>query len=116
MSHSTKRDADLFENLRQELRRGTLILGVLAQLKREQYGYELRKALADRGLAIEENTLYPLLRRLEEQGLLLSEWRFEDKRNKRFYRLAPAGERILQRLLAEWKLVDSSIARILREG
>ena len=76
MSHSTKRDADLFENLRQELRRGTLILGVLAQLKREQYGYELRKALADRGLAIEENTLYPLLRRLEEQGLLLSEWRF----------------------------------------
>ena len=76
---------NLFENIRLELRRGSLILAVLAQLRTEQYGYTLRKALADHGIAIDEGTLYPLLRRLESQGLLVSEWREEDKRNKRFY-------------------------------
>ena len=84
-------DADIFENLRLELRRGCLILAVLAQLKTEHHGYALRKSLADLGLAIDEGTLYPLLRRLESQGLLVSEWREEDKRNKRFYRLSPDG-------------------------
>ena len=83
---------ELFDSLRLELRRGCLILAVLAQLRVEHYGYTLRKALADDGLAIEESTLYPLLRRLETQGLLTSEWREEDKRNKRFYRLSAAGE------------------------
>ena len=78
-------DPNLFENLRLELRRGSLVLAVLAQLRNEQYGYTLRKALADHGMAIDEGTLYPLLRRLESQGLLVSEWREEDKRNKRFY-------------------------------
>ncbi len=73
-----------FENLKLELRRGCLVLGVLAQLREEHYGYTLRKALADDGLEIEESTLYPLLRRLETQGLLVSEWREEGKRNKRF--------------------------------
>ena len=65
----------VFENLRLELRRGCLILAVLAQLREEHYGYTLRKTLADHGIDIEESTLYPLLRRLETQGLLLSEWR-----------------------------------------
>src|SRR5579871_3597696 len=82
---------ELFENLRLELRRGCLILAVLAELRTEHYGYALRKALADRGMAIDENTLYPLLRRLESQGLLASQWREEDKRNKRFYRLSSDG-------------------------
>jgi PadR family transcriptional regulator PadR len=77
---------NLFENLRLELRRGCLTLAVLAQLRQERYGYTLRKALADDGLVIDESTLYPLLRRLEAQGLLASEWREEEKRNKRFYR------------------------------
>ncbi|MBI3721382.1 MAG: helix-turn-helix transcriptional regulator, partial [Fimbriimonas ginsengisoli] len=83
---------DLYENLRLELRRGCLIVAVLAQLRGEHYGYALRKSLADHGLAIDENTLYPLLRRLETQGLLASEWREEEKRNKRFYRLSREGE------------------------
>ena len=73
------------------MRRGCLILAVLAQLRVEHYGYTLRKALADQGLEIEESTLYPLLRRLETQGLLTSEWREEEKRNKRFYRLSAEG-------------------------
>lgn len=104
---------ELFENLRLELRRGCLIVAVLAQLKVEHYGYTLRKALADRGLAIDEGTLYPLLRRLEGQGLLLSEWREEDKRNKRFYRLSTAGRLILKQLLAEWQHLNQSLERIL---
>src|SRR5271156_7037380 len=105
---------DVFENLRLELRRGCLIVAVLAQLRTEQYGYTLRKALADDGLEIDEGTLYPLLRRLETQGLLVSEWREEDKRNKRFYQLSPEGKQILQQLLAEWKNIDSSLTAIVK--
>lgn len=103
----------LFENLRLELRRGCLILAVLAQLRDEHYGYALRKALADRGMDIDENTLYPLLRRLETQGLLASEWREEEKRNKRFYRLSDQGRSILERLLEEWRSIDSSLTCII---
>ena len=104
---------NLFENLRLELRRGCLTLAVLAQLKEEHYGYTLRKALAARGMEIDENTLYPLLRRLEAQGLLTSEWREEDKRNKRFYRLSPEGEGIFARLLKEWNDINTAILNLL---
>jgi PadR family transcriptional regulator PadR len=106
-------NSDLFENLRLELRRGSLIIAVLAQLRTEHYGYALRKALAERGMEIEESTLYPLLRRLESQGLLVSEWREEDKRNKRFYRLSPGGAQILKQLLEEWQNLNSSLNRII---
>jgi PadR family transcriptional regulator PadR len=103
---------DLFENLRLELRRGCLILAVLAQLRQEHYGYTLRKALAEQGMAIDEGTLYPLLRRLETQGLLSSEWREEDHRNKRFYRLSPEGRQIFKQLLEEWKGLNASLTQI----
>jgi PadR family transcriptional regulator PadR len=106
-------ELDLFENLRLELRRGCLVLAVLAELRSEHYGYELRKALSDSGLEIDENTLYPLLRRLESQNLLVSHWRIEDKRNKRFYRLSADGEAVLKRLLAEWRGINESIGRLL---
>jgi PadR family transcriptional regulator, regulatory protein PadR len=113
MAHTPPPPDDVFENLRLELRRGCLTVAVLAQLKVEHYGYTLRKALADLGLAIDEGTLYPLLRRLETQGLLVSEWREEDKRNKRFYKLSPTGRQILKQLLAEWQHMNQSIDRIL---
>src|SRR5579863_10383931 len=100
-------NAELFENLRLELRRGSLILAVLGALRTEHYGYALRKALADRGLDIEENTLYPLLRRLESQGLLLSDWREEEKRRKRFYRTSAEGENVLSVLAAEWRELNA---------
>ena len=102
-----------FENLRLELRRGSLALAVLAQLRREHYGYTLRKALVERGLEIEESTLYPLLRRLESQGLLVSEWREEEKRRKRFYRLSTEGHAVFAQLLQEWQTINSSIENIL---
>jgi PadR family transcriptional regulator, regulatory protein PadR len=104
---------NIFENLRLELRRGCLTLAVLAQLRQEHYGYTLRKALASRGMEIDESTLYPLLRRLEAQGLLTSEWREEDKRNKRFYRLSADGEQIFARLLEEWTAINAAINNIL---
>jgi len=104
---------DLFENLRLELRRGCLALAVLSQLRSERYGYTLRKALAEAGMEIDESTLYPLLRRLENQGLLTSEWREEDKRNKRFYRLSPEGKAILKQLVAEWQRINASLEGII---
>jgi PadR family transcriptional regulator PadR len=107
-------DSSLFENLKMELRRGSLVLAVLAQLRTEQYGYTLRKALAEHGMAVDEGTLYPLLRRLESQGLLSSEWREEDKRNKRFYILSDQGKEILKQLMAEWESIDSSLNGIVK--
>src|SRR5712672_970547 len=102
-----------FENLRLELRRGCLVVAVLAALHEEQYGYTLRKALAEHGMDIDEGTLYPLLRRLESQGLLTSEWREQDKRNKRFYRLSADGKLILKQLSVEWKSINASLNEIL---
>src|SRR3569833_363324 len=108
-------DEDLFDKLKVELRRGALGLAVLAALRKERYGYTLRQMLDDVGLKIDEGALYPMLRRLEAQGLLTSEWREEAKRNKRFYRLSPDGEAILAQLLGEWNAISESILR-LTEG
>jgi len=109
----TPTNSEVLENLRLELRRGCLILAVLAELRTERYGYTLRKALSEQGMEIDEGTLYPLLRRLESQGLLISEWREEDKRNKRFYRLSPEGKVILKQLSAEWQSINASLDGIL---
>jgi len=103
---------DPFDGLRLELRRGTLILAVLAQLRHEHYGYGLRKALSDQGVDIDENTLYPLLRRLESQGLLTSDWREVEKRPRRFYRLSPIGEDVLARLRVEWHDLTAALERV----
>ena len=113
MGYSMTVAENQFENLRLELRRGCLTLAVLGQLKQEHYGYTLRKALASRGLEIDESTLYPLLRRLELQGLLTSEWREEEKRNKRFYKLSADGEAIFGRLLEEWNAINLAIQNIV---
>ena len=116
MGYSMNSPPDMFENLRLELRRGCLSLAVLGQLREEHYGYTLRKALAERGLVIDESTLYPLLRRLESQGLLASEWREEDKRNKRFYKISRDGKLVLKQLLSEWQGIGKSLEEILKES
>lgn len=108
----TNIDPDMTEKLRSEIRRGALVLAVLAQLRQEHYGYSLRKALALKGLHVEEGTLYPLIRRLEKQGLLISEWREEDKRKKRFYRLSEPGMQVYRQLHADWRELDASIAQL----
>jgi len=108
MPHSTSSD-DALESLRLELRRGCLVIAVMAALRSEQYGYTLRKTLGEHGIAIDEGTIYPLLRRLESQGLLESEWREEDRRNKRFYRLSHDGKLVLKQLRAEWEHINTSL-------
>lgn len=105
--------SDRFDSLRLELRRGCLVMAVLAQLRTEHYGYTLKKELSDRGMDIDEGTLYPLLRRLESQGLLVSEWREEGKRDKRFYRLSAEGRGVLKQLLTEWQQINTAVSRIV---
>lgn len=106
-------EQDSFEKLRLELRRGALSLAVLSQLTEEHYGYSLRKALTEHGIEIDEGTLYPLVRRLESQGLLTSEWREENKRKKRFYRMSSAGKAVYERLLTEWQQLNHSINQLV---
>ena len=96
-----------------ELRRGALVLAVLTQLRKVQYGYSLRQALAERGMPIEEGTLYPLLRRLEGQGLLASEWKIENGPPRRYYRLNDAGEALLAELTATWNALVGTMAGLL---
>ena len=106
-------DPNLFDSLRLELRRGSLTLAVLAQLRAEHYGYTLRKALADSASTSTKARSIPLLRRLETQELLTSEWREEGGRKKRFYKLSPDGRQIFKQLLAEWKGINQSLDRIV---
>ena len=102
-----------YQKLKLELRRGVLILAVLAELREEHYGYSLRKNLASQGLEIDEGTLYPLIRRLEKQSLLTSEWREENKRKKRFYQLSDIGKEVLVKLTAEWQQTQTTLNNIL---
>ena len=93
----------------QELRRGTVVMACLATLQQPNYGYALLQALADGGLSADANTVYPLLRRLEKQGLLTSEWNTEESRPRKFYRTSPAGRELLAALLEDWELLRASI-------
>lgn len=86
-----------------ELRRGVLVLAALSRLRTPQYGYSLKQALAEGGMPIEEGTLYPLLRRLETQGLLVSEWNTAHTPPRRYYRLSAQGERALVTLTDAWR-------------
>jgi DNA-binding PadR family transcriptional regulator len=104
---------DLTQNLISELRRGTLVLSVLSQLDEERYGYSLAQRLAERGLDIDQGTLYPLLRRLEEQGLLDSEWSVEGSRPRRYYQLNDAGRAALEMLKNEWTDLVAVVDQLL---
>jgi DNA-binding PadR family transcriptional regulator len=106
--------ASVPENLDLELRRGVVVLAVLSQLQTEQYGYSLKRALTDRGLEIDEGTLYPLLRRLESQGLLQSDWRMAEARPRRYYVISPEGRRVYQALSANWRTLTRVIDRLVQ--
>ena len=106
---------DLNENVVLELRRGVITLAVLAQLSEEQYGYSLLKMLSERGFEIDQGTLYPLLRRLETQGLLSSSWRIEDGRPRRYYVISAQGTAFLPRLKQEWSSMAKNVENLLAE-
>lgn len=104
------------EKLRQELRRGILVLAVLGSLRQPHYGYSLRKQLQDAGIDIDEGTLYPLVRRLADQGLLTSEWQQGEGRERRYYQLSNEGGRLLASLTNEWQQLNSHVSKILEMG
>lgn len=99
--------------LEQDLRRGVLVLATLSQLREAQYGYSLRQALAEQGMVVEEGTLYPLLRRLEGQGLLASEWRIEDGPPRRYYTLSDEGKKLYAGLTASWRNLVGTVDRLI---
>lgn len=104
------------DKMRLELRRGVLVLAVLASLKQPHYGYSLRKQLQDRGIDIDEGTLYPLVRRLAEQGLLDSEWQQAEGRERRYYLLSEQGKELLLQLTDEWRQLNSALGPLLTES
>lgn len=108
--------SDQINKLRLELRRGVVVLAVLSQLDTAQYGYSLIQRLIEQGLDIEEGTLYPLLRRLEQQGLLKSEWEVGEARPRKYYRISEEGREVLTILSAEWFETVEMMQRMLRGG
>ncbi len=101
------------QNLVQELRRGVIVIAVLSQLHEEQYGYSLMKKLEEQGLQVDQGTLYPLLRRLEEQTLLKSDWRVETTRPRRYYALSDFGEKVLKEVTVEWSRIKQTVDQLL---
>ncbi len=96
-----------------ELRRGTLILLVLSQLREPKYGYHLVKVLQENGIPIEANTLYPLMRRLEAQGLLQSEWETSEAKPRKYYSLTEDGKVVLEKTKVHWKQFSADVNRLL---
>lgn len=106
--------AAILENLSQELRRGTLVISVMATLRTPKYGYSLTQSLGEQGLNIEQNTLYPLLRRLEKLELLTSSWELTESRPRRYYQLSDLGIDILNTLVEQWRDMNLVIEQIIK--
>lgn len=109
------KDEAQLEKFISEIRRGTQVLSVLSQLKLEQYGYSLLQVLTEKGVEIEQGTLYPLLRRLEKQGLLESDWRVDGPRPRRYYKISAQGEEVLRSLTAEWHYLVGVMDKLLSQ-
>ena len=107
---------DVVSSMVLELRRGTLVMLVLGQLREPAYGYALVKSLADHGIPIEANTLYPLMRRLESQGLLQSEWDNGGSKPRKYYRTTDEGLRVLHDVEAQWHALCGGVNALLRAG
>jgi len=107
------KEEKIIENFTQELRRGIITLNVLNELIEPEYGYFLATKLQEKGIEVEQNTLYPLLRRLEKQNIIESSWALEDSRQRKYYSLNEKGKKILDRLIIEWKKIVESTNYLL---
>ena len=105
-------DEDVLAQHLQELRRGTVVVACLATLRTPGYGHALLETLGTAGFGVDANTLYPLLRRLEKQGLLVSEWNTDDTRPRKFYRTSDAGLELLATLRDDWRALDAAITEL----
>lgn len=116
-SHNIKEviylEKDLLESLLSELRRGTLILCVLSQLGEARYGYALVQNLEDKGISIDANTLYPLLRRLEKQELLCSEWNTDEAKPRKYYKRTVYGDTIYKELVVQWEKMSEGMKSLI---
>lgn len=97
----------------QDLRRGTILIGVLSQLNEPQYGYSLVAKMDKKGMSIDPGTLYPLLRRLEKQDLLDSQWETKNTRPRKYYLLSPFGREVYEQLCIEWKKMISGVEHLI---
>lgn len=108
-------ERDLLDTLLMELRRGTLVLSVLSQMKEKKYGYSLVQSLEEKGIPIDPNTLYPLLRRLEKQGLLESVWETGGSKPRKYYQRTACGDETYQKLKSQWEEMAAGMERLLKE-
>jgi len=106
---------ELFANQSLELRRGAIVLAILSQLRQARYGYALLQALQHAGMPVDAGTLYPLLRRLEKQGVLESIWDTTDSRPRKYYRMSAMGEELYEKLQAEWRSMNETLAQMIKE-
>jgi len=104
---------EIIQNIQQEMKRGTLVLAVLTQVDTPEYGYSLIEALTSKGMAVEQNTLYPLLRRLEKQGLLESIWQLEENRPRRYYKISALGISVREALINDWKILEQTMSTLI---
>lgn len=109
----TQNEVDQSNSLTQELRRGVLPLAVLSMLRENKYGYALITELSQVGIEIDQGTLYPMLRRLESQGLLQSSWILEGTRPRRYYQISVEGDQVLKTLTADWRSMTETIEKLL---
>lgn len=103
----------IVQNFKQEMKRGTLVLAVLTRVDEPQYGYTLITELSELGMAVEQNTLYPLMRRLEKQGLLESLWQIEENRPRRYYQISSLGRDVRNALIAEWQSLEQTMSKLV---
>lgn len=103
----------IVQNIQQEMRRGTLVLAVLTQMDQPQYGYSLIEALTRKGISVKQNTLYPLMRRLEKQCLLESIWQFEENRPRRYYKISELGLNVREALMKDWLLLEQAMSKLI---
>ncbi|MDD3141547.1 MAG: PadR family transcriptional regulator [Lachnospiraceae bacterium] len=108
-------EKDLIDILTLELRRGTLVLSVLNQLNNAQYGYSLVQMLEEKGITIDPSTLYPLLRRLEKQGLLTSKWDMGESKPRKYYSRTEYGDEVYKKLKGQWSIITKEMSRLLEE-
>ena len=109
-------DKDIVQNYVTELKRGNLVLAVLGSLNTPHYGYALLQTLQEKGMDIEANTLYPLLRRLEKQELLVSYWDTTESRPRKYYTISKKGKAVRTKLFEKWKEMQKSLIGIYSEG
>ncbi|MCO7125862.1 PadR family transcriptional regulator [Sporolactobacillus shoreicorticis] len=107
--------SEIIKSLTQELRRGTIVLSALSQLFKPRYGYSLVAILEEKGVPVDANTLYPLLRRLEKQGLLESHWDTADSRPRKYYKVSASGAEIYERLTKEWRRIAASMEQLVKD-